>query len=382
MLTTFAAVHAADTHPQVAHVLPTPERRLRAGEVLTLQMTGLAGRVPASGVGAVAMTVTIDGATAAGHLTAYPCGVRPTASMANFSAGRTVTGAALVPVQAATGRVCVVATVAVHVAIDVTGWTAAQGGHHAVGPTRVIDTRPGTAAARDLPRRQLQPGATSRVTFTGLAGLTPGDGVAAVVLHVTTVNATGPGHLTVWACDAVPRTSTVNFVGPSPVANFAVVGVSPATGEVCFTSSRATHLVVDLTGWIETERGFTPVISRRVVDTRPGSTAPAPARGRIAPGTAVPVRLADLDGAVPNVSVGALTVNVTVVPGRTSGVVRLGACDGSAPAASVSFTAGQTVAGGAVLRIPAGDARWCITSTAGAHVVIDVSGWFVVDTPS
>lgn len=341
-----------------------------------MQVTGLAGRVPARGVGAVAVVVTVDGATAAGHLTAYPCGARPTASMLNVTARRTVTSSALLPVDPVSGRVCLVVSTTAHVAVDVTGWTAVDGGHHPVGPARVIDTRPGARALRDVPRRTLTPGTTLRVPFTDLTGLTPRDGVAAVVVHVVAVNADGPGHVTVWACGPTPRTSTVNFAGPTAVANLAIVGVAPDTGEVCITTSRATHVVVDLTGWVEADHGFTPLPARRVVDTRPGATAPAPVHGRVEPSRSVPVRLVDLDGTVPVDRVRVIALNVTVVGGPASGVVRLGACDGGAASASVAFTAGQTVAGGAMVRIPAGDARWCITTSAAAHVVIDVSGWF------
>ncbi|MEN9646448.1 MAG: hypothetical protein RL238_3117, partial [Actinomycetota bacterium] len=376
MLTTFGAVHAVDTHPTASHLLPAPDRRLRANEVLAMQITGLAGRVPASGVGAVAVVVTVDGATASGHLTAYPCGVRPTASMLNVTAGRTVSSAAMVPVDAVTGRVCVVVSTAAHVAVDVTGWTARSGGHHAVGPVRVIDTRPGTRAARDVPRRPLTPGAPLRVLVTGISGVTPSDGVAAVLVHVTTVNAAGPGHLTIWACGAVPRTSTLNFNGPTAVANFAVVAVAADTGEVCVQSTRATHVVVDLTGWVASGQGYTPTDARRVVDTRPTSTAPAPLRGRLEPNRTVQVRIADLDGVVPASQARAVAVNVTVVGGTRAGTVRLGACDAGGASTSVAFAAGQTVAGGAIVRIAAGDERWCISTTAAAHVVIDVSGWF------
>ena len=346
-----------------------------------MQLTGLAGRVPATGVGAVTIVVTVDGATAAGHLTAYPCGTRPTASMLNVTAGRTVSSSAVVPVDRLTGRVCMVLSTAAHLTVDVTGWVASSGGHHAVGPTRLLDTRPGTRAALDVPRRPLTSGVALRVPVTGISGVTPAEGVAAVLVHVTAVNATGPGHLTLWACGETPSTSTVNFSGPAAVANFAVVAVEQGSGEVCLRSTRSTHVVIDLTGWIATGQGYTPVDARRVVDTRPGSTAPAPARGRLEPNRTVEVRLTDLGGAVPGGKARAVTVNVTVIGGSAAGVVRLGACDGGGASVTVAFGAGQTVAGGAVVRVAAGDERWCVTSTAAAHVVIDLSGWFDGGSP-
>ena len=42
--------------------------------VLQVQMTGLGGYVPASGVGAVSLNVTSTGSTVAGFITVYACG--------------------------------------------------------------------------------------------------------------------------------------------------------------------------------------------------------------------------------------------------------------------------------------------------------------------
>ncbi len=40
---------------------------------------------------------------------------------------------------------------------------------------------------------------------------------------------------------------------------------------MCFTSSVATDIVVDLNGWFKTPPGFTPVTPTRVFDTRVGN---------------------------------------------------------------------------------------------------------------
>ena len=60
------------------------------------------GGVPATGVGAVALNVTVTGAAVAGFLTVYPNAVgRPTASNLNFTAGQTIPNMVVVPVGAA-----------------------------------------------------------------------------------------------------------------------------------------------------------------------------------------------------------------------------------------------------------------------------------------
>ena len=86
-----------------------------------LVVTGRGG-VPADGVGAVALNVTVDAPLAAGHLTVHPGDTPPpTASNLNFTAGRTVANAVIVPV-AADGTILLEASTPVHAIVDVLGW--------------------------------------------------------------------------------------------------------------------------------------------------------------------------------------------------------------------------------------------------------------------
>jgi len=63
-----------------------------------LQVLGRGG-VPASGVSAVVLNVTVTAPSRAGFITAYPNGTaRPTASNLNFVAGQTVPNLVVVPV--------------------------------------------------------------------------------------------------------------------------------------------------------------------------------------------------------------------------------------------------------------------------------------------
>jgi len=64
--------------------------KLGAGAVDSLHVAG-AGGLPASGMSAAVLNVTVTGPTAAGYLTVYPSGAaRPVASSLNFVAGQTV----------------------------------------------------------------------------------------------------------------------------------------------------------------------------------------------------------------------------------------------------------------------------------------------------
>ena len=95
---------------------------LAAGGTRGLQVTGRGG-VPAAGVSAVVLNVTVTEPSAGGFLTAWPGGeARPLASNLNFVAGQTVPNLVVVKVGA-TGQVDLFNnTGTAHVVADVAGW--------------------------------------------------------------------------------------------------------------------------------------------------------------------------------------------------------------------------------------------------------------------
>ncbi len=64
---------------------------------LEVQLTDLAGLVPASGVGAVSLNVTVDRPAGPGFVTVYTCGERALVSSVNFADGQTVANAVITP---------------------------------------------------------------------------------------------------------------------------------------------------------------------------------------------------------------------------------------------------------------------------------------------
>ena len=89
---------------------------------LQVQVTDLAGLVPASGVGAVSLNLAATGTTAGGFLTAYPCGTRNLVANVNWTApGQTVSNAVIAPVSAA-GTICIHASTPTDVVADINGW--------------------------------------------------------------------------------------------------------------------------------------------------------------------------------------------------------------------------------------------------------------------
>lgn len=96
--------------------------RVGAGALLVLQVTGRGG-IPASGVSAVVLNVTVTEPTAVSFLTAWPAGdARPLASNLNCIPGQTVPNLVVVKVGEG-GRVNLYNDIgSVHVAGDVAGW--------------------------------------------------------------------------------------------------------------------------------------------------------------------------------------------------------------------------------------------------------------------
>jgi hypothetical protein len=87
---------------------------------ITLEVTGRAG-VPATGVGAVILTVSSVNALAPGYVTVFPCGPRPLAANVNSATGRVVQNLVVAPVSAA-GTVCLYSATAAHLVVEVSGW--------------------------------------------------------------------------------------------------------------------------------------------------------------------------------------------------------------------------------------------------------------------
>ena len=113
-----------------------------ADSVTTLHVTGRGG-VPADGVGAVVLNVTVTEATAPGFVTVYPTGAgRPTASNLNFVPGQTVPNLVVAKVGADGNVDLYNLQGSVHLIADVAGWFSAAGSDSAM-----LDLKPGTVLA-------------------------------------------------------------------------------------------------------------------------------------------------------------------------------------------------------------------------------------------
>ncbi|MBI4934446.1 MAG: Ig-like domain repeat protein [Actinobacteria bacterium] len=244
-------------------------------------------------------------------------------------------------------------------------------------PTRIIDTRPGYPHVRPAPDRVLAAGEVLEVQFTDLPGLVPASGVSAVALDIGVVAPDGDGYITAYPCGDRPTVSSLNFRSAETTSNAAIVPVNDSTGAVCFSASRATHLIVDITGWFATGNGFVDAAPSRLVDTRPGHVALRPLTGSFGTDQVREVTVTDIPGLVPAQGVAAVSLNLTVVNPTGAGYVSAYACGERPNASSVNFGTGRTVANLAIVPVSA-SGTVCFYASQSLHLVIDLTGWFEV----
>jgi hypothetical protein len=221
-----------------------------AGTSRTYQITGRGGVV--AGTTAVMLNITVPSAGADGYVTVYPCGTLPSTSSVNVKAGSTVANAVFTGLSN-TGAICVFASAALHVIVDVNGTVPVGTTLSPLPPARLLDSRPSSAQpADDGVNTARAAGSVTTIQVTGRGGVL--GGATTVVLNVTAVGPTGPGYLTVYPCDATrPNTSNLNYVGGVTRANLVVVKLptsGPNAGKVCIFTSQVAHLLADVVGQV------------------------------------------------------------------------------------------------------------------------------------
>jgi len=119
-----------DTRPgeSPAAMRAVTKAKIGGGHILEVEVTDLAGLVPAGGVRAVSLNVTVTNTEADGFVTVFPCGTMEEVSSLNYGAGSTVGNAVLAPVSA-TGTICLYSNQRTDVIVDINGWVGdAQAG--------------------------------------------------------------------------------------------------------------------------------------------------------------------------------------------------------------------------------------------------------------
>ena len=345
-----------------------------------LQVTDRGG-VPASGVSAVVLNVTVVAPTAAGYVTVFGTGSSlPGASNLNFVAAQSVPNLVVTPVgtggkvdlyNGSAGTVQLIADVSGYY---LSGVAAVPGAFKSVSSLRLLNTRTGVGA----PAAAVAAGGKVHLQVTG--GVVPA-GVSAVVLNVTVTAPTRAGFVTAYGdLTTLPGVSNLNFVAGQTVPNLVIAPVG-ANGKVdLYNGSTGTvQLVADISGYYlsgaPAEAGaFGPLPPVRVLNTRIGLGAPAAA---VAAGGTVHLQVPGSGGVPAGVS--AVVLNVTVTAPTRAGFVTVYGEGMALPVVSnLNFVAGQSVPNLVIAPVGAGGKVDLYNGSAGSvHLIADVSGYYL-----
>ncbi|MFC1417814.1 N-acetylmuramoyl-L-alanine amidase [Streptacidiphilus cavernicola] len=226
--------------------LGAPKAVVGPGKHVTLKIAGANG-LPASGVTAVVLNVTVTNPTLASYVSVYPDGQSPpTVSNLNFTAKETIPNLVIVPVGSDGSVDLYNYRGNADLLADLNGYFTNTGSgsvFHTAGPVRVMDTRSGLGV------RKGAVGAGATVTLpVGAANGVPLNATA-VVLNVTATVPTSSGFVTVYPNgSSLPQVSNLNFSKGETIPNLVVVRV--VNGKVNFTNKAGSvQLIADLTGY-------------------------------------------------------------------------------------------------------------------------------------
>jgi hypothetical protein len=175
----------------------SPDNLIGPTNPLTITVTGLGG-VPATGVEAAVLNVTVAKSKSAGYVTAYPAGAtQPTASNVNFGAGQAIANRVIVPVNPTTGQVTLYSSSPTDIIADVSGYYTSTGGTGAEftpepAPARICDSRGSNPSGLVSPYTQCN---------TDVASGSPANPIGSAASR--TIQATGLGYVPTGATAAV-----------------------------------------------------------------------------------------------------------------------------------------------------------------------------------
>ncbi len=355
---------------------------LGTGATLNVPVLGQGG-VPASGVSAVMLNVTVTDTTAASYLIVWPAGIpQPLASNLNWTPGKTVPNMVEAAVGAG-GQISLYnAFGTVDVVVDMEGYVAvptavppAAGLYNPVVPNRVLDTRLGNGA----PAAPVCAGQTISVKIAGTPGI-PSSGAAAVVLNVTvTRTVVAPSYLTVYPTGSTrPVTSNLNFIPGQTVADGVVVKLGTGGYVDFYDAAGHTDIVADVSGWFTdatTSAGgsrYVGLSPTRILDTRTTQSA--------GPGTTHVLAVAGSGGvppmgsAVPPVAV---VLNITVTATTAASYLTVWTDGTAQPLASdINWVAGDTLPNLIVIKLGADGSIDFYNAFGTTDVIVDVVGWY------
>lgn len=359
---------------------PNPVHRLATRMNHDFRVTGVGG-VPAAGVSAVLLNVTVLGGTQNGSLAVYPkppragsvfqdqgsyfSGLPSLQSQVFWKPGDVTTGQVLVrPGAGGVVRIVNRSTAGTHVLVDVLGWfDQSQPGQNGLGlvavqPARVVDTRVGagtTASAfvansqRSITLRPSGPVAADAGALVGALSVSPVRGNTFL-----TVWPSGAPRPVVASVSATPGLARSNMV-TSPLSSGGAWGI--------FDGPTAAHVSVDVSGYFATRAGTTGRVTVINATKAYGTAA-------VGANAVATVNLAGKLGGAANPV--AAYVNVTMASNVTGGVT-LDAVTPPTTALSARYTAGRPSASLVLVRLnPDGTFRLRNLGAGAVNITIDL----------
>lgn len=351
------------------------------GSTTRLHVAGRGG-IPAD-ASAVLVNVVATGAAAAGFVTVHDCDTeRPFTSNVNYAPGETRSNVTLASVSR-DGSICLYTMSATDLVVDVTGYLPTTGAVNVPRPARLLDTRADgrTVDGSSQATGRLAADSTIALQVSGRGGVPANAG--AVLVNVTATEPRAAGFVTVYACEvARPHASNVNYTAGATQANAVITNVAP-DGTICLYSSAATHLVVDIVGYLDADADTGVRAPSRLLDTRPGQPTVdgrGAGSGVARAGSTTKVKVTGR-GVVPRNATAAF-INVAAVTPTGPGFLTVFACEVGRPyASSVNFTAGLTQANMILTRVGE-DGTVCIYTSADTHLIADVTAATTADLPA
>ena len=349
------------------------------GPFLQGQAAARAFAIPNSNCGipntaqAYALNMTVVPHGVLGFLTAFPCGQpQPLASNLN-SDGRNKAVAGILP-AGTNGAVCFFATHDTDLVLDINGYfvpdtdpTAMS--FYPMAPCRLVDTR---LATGPLGGPSLIAGASRNFPLLTSSCNIPAT-ARAYSLNYTAVPQGPLGFLTTWPTGQTqPFVSTLNAPTGAITANAAIVPAG-TNGDISVFVTHPSDLVIDVNGYFAPPgpgglslHNLTPC---RVLDTRnPAGTLPF--------NGAKDLNVAGASCGAP-ASAQAFVVNATVVPPGPLGFLTLWPQGSPKPFVS-TLNAGDGAITSNLAIVPSSNGSISIFGSNPTHVVMDISGYFLV----
>ncbi|MEW1952740.1 glycoside hydrolase domain-containing protein [Terrabacter sp. NPDC080008] len=345
---------------------------------VTIKVAGVGGSPVPAGATAAAVNLTVTAPQKVGFLSVDSTSSTGT-STANFTPGQTVANL-LVSRLSSSGTVTVVnhSSGSVHLVADVTGYLTTSGTASrwaTVAPTRLLDTRSGTATN---PVRTAVPAWGSvTIKVAGVSGSPVPAGATAAAINLT---ATAPQRVGFLSVDSTSSTgtSTANYTAGQTIANLLVSRLSSSgTVTVVNHSGGTVHLVADVTGYLTaggSANQWASVAPARLLDTRSG-TATNPVRTAVPAGGSVTIKVAGVNGSPVPAGATAAAINLTATAPQNVGFLSVDSTS-STGTSTANYTAGQTVANLLVSRLSSSGTVTVVNHSSGTvHLVADVTGY-------